>query len=117
MSFIAARYSTEGGRPKAVLAGGESLAVAALEAADGHDVLVGIRPENYRVAADGPLALEVEVVEPTGPETHVIGSVAGQEVRCVFRERLMPSPGEIVRLTASPENVHLFDAKSGQRLN
>ena len=36
----------------------------------------------------------VEVVEPTGAETHLVGTVEGAPVRCVFRERLKVCPAK-----------------------
>ena len=75
---------------------------------------MGIRPENFVVAPDGKgLSLAVEVVEPTGPETHVYGRIAGEAVRAVFRERIHLAPGERVPVTARPEHIHLFDKESG----
>src|SRR5690606_32309911 len=48
---------------------GEEIAVAA--GAFNAQAEAGIRPENFTVARDGKgLTLTVEVIEPTGPETH-----------------------------------------------
>ncbi len=116
MSFLPARYRQSAEAARVELASGGSMASALAEAPDGAEVRIGIRPENYRLSPDGPLVLTVEVVEPTGPETHVIGNIAGEEVRAVFRDRIMPAPGEILRLSALPEHIHLFDAASGRRL-
>ncbi|MDT4876166.1 Maltose/maltodextrin import ATP-binding protein MalK [compost metagenome] len=75
---------------------------------------LGIRPENFIIAKDGEgLTLAIEVVEPTGPETHVYGKIAGEAVRAVFRERIHLAPGERVPVTAKPEHIHLFDKESG----
>ena len=82
----------------------------------GQGVTVGLRPESYRRDDDGPLVLTVGVVEPTGPEIHVFGHLAGAPVRAVFRERVLPRPGEILRLSVAPGEVHLFDPGSGRRL-
>ncbi|MBC2885654.1 sn-glycerol-3-phosphate ABC transporter ATP-binding protein UgpC [Ochrobactrum sp. CM-21-5] len=74
----------------------------------------GIRPENFMLAQDGKgLTLAVEVIEPTGPETHVYGRLAGEAVRAVFRERVSLAPGDRIRITARPEHIHLFDKDSG----
>ncbi len=59
------------------------------------------------------MVLTVEVIEPTGPETHVYGRIAGQPVRAVFRERISLAPGERVPVTANSEQIHLFDKDSG----
>ncbi|HEV7277383.1 MAG TPA: sn-glycerol-3-phosphate ABC transporter ATP-binding protein UgpC [Devosiaceae bacterium] len=117
MAFLDGRYrrSTEGA--EVVLTDGAVLQVPPLEAEDGTEVSIGIRPEKYRLDETGPLTQLVEVVEPTGPETHVVGPIAGIEVRCVFRERLQPRPGDELRLSVLPEDIHIFAAASGARLN
>ncbi|MBN9311084.1 sn-glycerol-3-phosphate ABC transporter ATP-binding protein UgpC [Devosia sp.] len=116
MSFISGTYHRRGTDAVVDLTGGGTLPVNPVDAPDGTRVDVGIRPENYVFADDGALQFKVEVVEPTGPETHVFGTIANEEVRCVFRIRLDPEPGSILRLTAEREHIHLFDAASGVRL-
>jgi len=112
MSFLEARLDGAG---SALLADGARIKVASGNGAE-KPVTVGIRPECYRRDADGPLALTVEVVEPTGPEIHVFGHLAGADVRVVFRDRVLPRPGETLRLSVASQDVHLFDARSGDRL-
>jgi multiple sugar transport system ATP-binding protein len=34
----------------------------------------------------------------------------------VFRERVMPKPGESIRLAPNPRLAHLFDAETGKRI-
>ena len=116
MSFISGTYSHDGGGASVVLGDGARLAVTPVAVADGVKVDVGIRPENYMLAEDGAITLAVEVVEPTGPETHIVGKIVGEEVRCVFRARLHPAPGTKLRLTAKPGHINIFDAATGQRL-
>ncbi len=114
MSFLQGRTATENGSPVATLADGTRLPIAR-----GHGerpVTVGIRPEAYRRDPEGPLTLCVSVVEPTGPEIHVFGTIAGEEVRVVLRDRDLPKPGEELRLSVPVEHVHLFDTDGGQRL-
>ncbi len=77
--------------------------------------IYGVRPEHLALAEHG-LALEVQVVEPTGSETQVIGQVSGQPVVCVLRERLAARPGASIRIAADPVHVHLFDAESTARI-
>jgi len=92
---------------------GEEIAVAGGSSYD-RQAEAGIRPENFTVARDGKgLRLTVEVIEPTGPETHIYGRIAGQPIRAVFRERIHLAPGEQVPVTAKSEHIHLFDKDSG----
>ncbi|WP_127143929.1 ABC transporter ATP-binding protein [Pelagibacterium montanilacus] len=115
MSFLPARYKAEGSG-KAVFESGAELALGTIAAEDDQKVSIGIRPENYRVAPDGALSLRVEVIEPTGPETLVFGTMEGEPIRCVFRDRLEARPGDTLTLHAAPEHVHVFAADSGERL-
>ena len=101
--------------------GGVSLADGTLLAAGapagaGRRVIAGIRPEMFAPDPGGPVALAVEVVEPTGPETHVFGKIAGTDVRVVLRTRLIPDPGETIRLSVPENEIALFDPDSGERL-
>ena len=82
---------------------------------EGQKVTFGIRPEHLQLATDG-LALVVAVVEPTGSETHVISRLGTQEVVAVFRERHAFAAGQEICLQPDPEQVHLFDAETGVRL-
>ena len=64
----------------------------------------------------GDIPLTIEVVEPTGSETHVIGRLGGTEVVGVFRERISAGPGERIGIAVNPAATHLFDAASGARI-
>ena len=82
---------------------------------EGRAVTYGIRPEHIHLAADG-LKAEVVVVEPTGSETQVVAKVGGQELVCVFRERITAKPGETLGIAPDASLVHLFDGETGKRL-
>ncbi|WP_421925259.1 ABC transporter ATP-binding protein [Neoaquamicrobium sediminum] len=114
MSFLQGRTASQNGTPVATLGDGTKLPIARDHGE--RAVTVGIRPESYRRDPEGPLALSVSVVEPTGPEIHVFGTIAGEEVRVVLRDRELPKPGEQLRLSVPVEHVHLFDTQGGQRL-
>lgn len=78
------------------------------------DAEAGIRPENFVVTETGQgVTLVVEVIEPTGPETHVYGRIAGEPVRAIFRERIQLKPGDKLPVTAAPNHIHLFDKANG----
>jgi len=82
----------------------------------GRSAIYGVRPEHLMLAQQG-LALEVQVVEPTGSETQVIGQISGRPVVCVLRERFAARPGESIRVVADSTNVHLFDVESTARMD
>jgi multiple sugar transport system ATP-binding protein len=84
-------------------------------AAQGRDLIYGLRPEYISLAADG-LPGEIVVIEPTGYETHLSLWLGGSDLNCVFRERVSARPGETLRVAIDASHVHLFDAASGRRL-
>ncbi|HEX2136086.1 MAG TPA: sn-glycerol-3-phosphate ABC transporter ATP-binding protein UgpC [Microvirga sp.] len=113
MNFIKGRLADGG----FVSAGGLRLPVGAAPAgSDGRPVIYGIRPEHFQLT-DAGVPLEVVVVEPTGSETLVVAKAGGQELLCVFRERITAGPGETIHVEPSPDLVHLFDQDTGRRLN
>jgi multiple sugar transport system ATP-binding protein len=83
---------------------------------DGRPVVLGIRPEHFSVAPDG-VPVEVIVVEPTGSETLLTVRANNQVITCVFRERVLPKPGETIRIRPDPDLIHLFDEATGLRLS
>jgi multiple sugar transport system ATP-binding protein len=95
---------------------GNRLPLAAAPAAsEGRKAVYGVRPEHIHLAGDGVPA-EVVVVEPTGAETQVVVKAGGDEMICVFRERISAKPGETIRITPELRLIHLFDAEDGRRL-
>lgn len=96
---------------------GDALPVAKLGGAKpGQHVVYGIRPEHIQLSDQG-ISSDVVVAEPTGSETQVVVRLNGQDMVCVFRERVTAKPGQQIRILPDPTLVHLFDAKSGNRLN
>jgi multiple sugar transport system ATP-binding protein len=89
---------------------------SARHVADGAALTYGIRPEHLRLDAGG-IEAEVVLIEPTGSETQVVVSLAGQEITGVFRERVTAAPGERIRLAPDIGLIHLFDSETGQRLD
>ena len=82
---------------------------------EGRRVVYGIRPEHIHLTNDS-LKAEVVVVEPTGSETQVVVKVGGQELVCVFRERVTSKPGEMIGIAPDLGLVHLFDEATGKRI-
>ncbi len=83
--------------------------------ASGRPITLGIRPEHLRLSDHG-LPVRVRVVEPTGPETHVVFQFLDQEITAVFRQRHGLQPGDTAHLVLDTEQVHLFDVESGDRI-
>jgi multiple sugar transport system ATP-binding protein len=78
-------------------------------------VVYGLRPESMRLG--GEIPLRIGVVEPTGSETHVLGSIGGTDVVGVFRERISAGPGDEIGISVDPAATHVFDAGSGARIS
>ena len=113
MSFLPAR--AEPGQVR--LADGTALPFASAQGGEGA-VVLGLRPESFRRIDPGPEALRllVDLVEPTGAETHLHGTAAGSRLVVAFPGRMTVAPGETVGLAVAPEAGHLFDRETGDRL-
>ncbi len=83
---------------------------------NGKAAVYGIRPEHFKLDPAG-LQAEVVVIEPTGSETQVVVRCGGQEMTCVFRERIDARPGESIGITPDTAVTHLFDAATGKRIH
>jgi multiple sugar transport system ATP-binding protein len=83
-------------------------------------LVIGMRPESLDVAADG-IPAKVDVVEDVGADAFVFCSteLAGETIKLVARTevRKAPKQGERVTLRPRPDEAHLFDSASGERLD
>jgi len=85
----------------------------------GSGLVLGLRPEALELGNTG-LPARVEVVEELGADAYVFCSteLGGESVRLVARTeaRAVPARGERVSLSPRPNEAHLFDRETGQRL-
>ncbi|MEM8541023.1 MAG: TOBE domain-containing protein, partial [Pseudomonadota bacterium] len=84
------------------------------------DVKVGIRPEHVEVDLSGPLKLSVKSAEPLGANTLLHGQIDGHAE--IFTASLagvhqLSDAESSITLNIAPHDVHLFDPKSGHRLD
>ncbi len=85
--------------------------------AEGRQAKYGIRPEHFQIVETGGAAvMTVDVVEPTGNETILSGTIGGQEVQLTTQARLAFKPGEEIQVSLRLDAVHVFDGSSGQRI-
>jgi multiple sugar transport system ATP-binding protein len=85
--------------------------------AEGQKVAYGVRPEHFALSnAPEAIAANVEVVEQTGIDVLVFARFNGAPLCGLFRERHGFTPGQPIRLMPQLDAVHLFDAKSGERV-
>jgi multiple sugar transport system ATP-binding protein len=83
-------------------------------------LILGIRPEQIGLApagsADFSLAVDIEVVEPTGPDTLVVFTLNQVKACCRLAPDQAPRVGETLNLQFDPRRALLFDAQTGERL-
>jgi multiple sugar transport system ATP-binding protein len=81
----------------------------------GTRAVYGIRPEHLVLDPEG-VPFSIEIVEPTGSETHAQGKLGRHPFAGLFRERIDLAPGETIRVAPRPGTVHLFEAASALRI-
>jgi multiple sugar transport system ATP-binding protein len=115
MNLFNGRYELQGGGAR-VRIGDFSLQVPVVNARDGQEVTVGVRPEHLLVAQTGGIPFIVDVVEPTGASTELFGTVAGQRCCVTVNGRLLLRPEQGIRLDAELDNTLVFDTSTSRRL-
>ena len=115
MSFIPA--TVEDGAPDLARTGAGTPIRLPAACRPGSALMLGLRPENFTLADGAPdLAMDVDLVEPTGAETHLHGLCEGERIVAVIPGRPTARPGDRVGL-ALRGGMHIFDAASKARLN
>jgi multiple sugar transport system ATP-binding protein len=92
---------------------------------DADHVRVGLRPESFRLAAEGDdgLSVTVDVVEELGADAYLYGHIDGGPlpglVPVVARvdPRCPPRKGARARLAVDPGDLHVFSSLTGARLS
>jgi len=83
--------------------------------ADGRKLILGIRPEHVTIDAAGTV-LQIDLIEPLGSETVVIGRLPDGEMFSVKVPGAAPA-SESMNVTIPAEHLHVFDAQTGLRLD
>jgi multiple sugar transport system ATP-binding protein len=122
MNFLAGTLETRSGKSVVSLkAGGEdaiTLPLAQAPRSAAADVILGVRPEHMiRVRGNEKLgdgmakiAASVEVVEPTGSDTHAVLRVGSKEITARFAPSQAPRMDEKLTLAIDMRQACLFDA-------
>ncbi|WP_434677859.1 ABC transporter ATP-binding protein [Pseudomonas sp. R1-18] len=125
MNFIPLRLQRKDGQLLALLDSGQArceLPVGVNDAGlEDREIILGIRPEQIMLAGADTNGLptiraEVQVTEPTGPDTLVFVHLNQSKVCCRLAPDVAPMVGESLTLQFDPTKVLLFDAQSGERL-
>ncbi|MFJ4141380.1 ABC transporter ATP-binding protein [Pseudomonas sp. NPDC089734] len=125
MNFIPLRLQRKDGRLLALLDSGQARCELPLSMNDAgledREVILGVRPEQITLASGDANGLpsiraEVQVTEPTGPDTLVFVTLNQSKVCCRLAPDVAPQVGENLTLQFDPSRVLLFDAQSGERL-
>jgi multiple sugar transport system ATP-binding protein len=80
-------------------------------------LVIGIRPEDLKPTASGPLQARLEVVEPIGNEAFLNLDCNGTPLVARTSPHELPEPGQVMHLDYAASALHLFDAQSGQRID
>jgi multiple sugar transport system ATP-binding protein len=125
MNFIPLRLQRKDGRLIALLDSGQARCELPMNMNDAgledREVILGLRPEQILLASAETSGLptiraEVQVTEPTGPDTLVFVDLNQSKVCCRLAPDVAPQVGESLNLQFDPSKVLLFDAKTGERL-
>ncbi|MDA0151554.1 sn-glycerol-3-phosphate ABC transporter ATP-binding protein UgpC [Vibrio sp. Makdt] len=90
---------------------------------DGKEVVIGLRPEQITeqqgddLSATTKLDLQLEVLEPTGPDTIAMVKVNDQEVACRLSPEFEVSVGQMAPLHFDLSKAVFFDAQTEARID
>ena len=117
MNLIEAQTRRDGGRLSVRTDDGLQLPLDGYAIPEGMDMTVGIRPEHLALTdagTPGALTIAVDLIEPTGHETHVFGRLGRHQVVIAHSGRVTEAGHVFV--TVEPGGMHLFDRANGRRI-
>ncbi|MFG3592425.1 ABC transporter ATP-binding protein [Bradyrhizobium sp. RDI18] len=109
MNLIAARYVNG-----SVIFAGHALKTNMQNQGE-RDVIAGIRPGALRMAPDG-LKAKIDLVEDLGDTAVLDLDCAGTAMRVRISHEDVPREGDMISVTARPQDIHLFDPETRKRL-
>lgn len=91
---------------------------------DGPDLMLGVRPDMLRLADDGQMKVNVDLVEQHGGENLIYGSMVGatsasgeaQEICFKAPQTMLPQANERLMLGFDPADAFVFRKDTGERL-
>ncbi|MBD1558565.1 sn-glycerol-3-phosphate ABC transporter ATP-binding protein UgpC [Vibrio sp. S9_S30] len=115
MNFIHGKVSSEDGTRVFISDSGLTLPLPETTVSDGQEVIYGIRPEHIQIGESG-VPMEVVVVESTGSETQIFSKSGSDLIDALVKERINARIGSQLGFVINPDDVHLFDRKTEQRI-
>ncbi|EAQ45605.1 ABC transporter ATP-binding protein [Roseobacter sp. MED193] len=115
MNFVHGKIASIGGSRVFQSDSGLNLPLPQTRAVEGQTVTFGVRPECVRVG-EGGVEMEIVAVEPTGSETQIFARSGSDLIDALVKERISARPGSKLGFVFDPEDVHLFDSKTGQHI-
>ena len=96
---------------------GNGVRIASAASSSG-PVTLGIRPEHLLQQADGPLRIQVGLLEHLGANTLLHGKIENSDtgITASIPGHLDAEPGSILGFTAPVERQHLFETDTGKRI-
>jgi multiple sugar transport system ATP-binding protein len=118
MNLISARMdgtSVVFGRTRLEVPEGLTAALPGLAAYAGREIVLGIRPEDFRAAGEGMVELTVNRVESLGSElmAYLNGGEEGVEITARLERGLHLQEGDDARLAVDRDRLYFFDPESG----
>ena len=85
---------------------------------DNANVNLGFRAEDLEIKEDGEISLNIDIIEKLGSDSIIYGSNKNGESIC-YKEsgNTKLAIGENINISINVENIHIFDEKTGKRLN
>jgi ABC-type sugar transport system ATPase subunit len=80
------------------------------------EVVMGIRPEDVSIGAEGDVRAEVYVIEPLGREDLVTFHLDDEEIRVLTPAPFAGKIGEVMGLRLKREKIHLFNPQTEKSL-
>lgn len=80
------------------------------------DVMIGVRPYAVHRATEGAAA-QVVANQWLGDQSHIAASFAGKSIVLVEHDRASLREGETIAVSIRPDDLHIFDATSGQAIS
>jgi multiple sugar transport system ATP-binding protein len=127
MNFLPGRLSRMGERAAVILDDGVTLELPKSRtfdrAADGHSVILGLRPEHITRASESAVAdgmarrqVAIELLQPTGSRTYATFRLANRPVVAELQAHDVSRTGESISVDINLRRAALFDAATEKAL-